>query len=180
MNTIETDWTVITGAPSSGKTSLFTVLDALGMPTNPEAATICIERMMKENGKTKEQICCPCAQGHLQKEILIEGLKAQESSDPLHPYFFDRSVIDSIAYCKLYNLDETEFIQASQQYRFKRIFQLERVPLVENHVRIENDGMASRLDGYLTEAYEQLNYDVIRVPVMDIRKRVNFILNVTQ
>lgn len=48
-------WYVITGAPSSGKTTLINSLAKIGYHTVPEAARTLIDREMKE-GKTLEDI----------------------------------------------------------------------------------------------------------------------------
>jgi predicted ATPase len=171
-----TEWAVITGAPSSGKTSVFTEIGALGFPTRPEAATICIEARL-QMGETLDQICAD--QMLLQNAITNKAIDIQDATDTTERCFFDRSAIDTLAYCKLYDLDTEPFLERVSKHRFRDIFLLERLPFIPNAVRIENDGIAALLEQYLEEAYVMLGYDVIRVPVMSIRERTAFILDHT-
>jgi len=173
----QTQWTVITGAPSSGKTTIFNVLSAQDFSTRPEPGTLYIESQLAA-GRTLDDICSD--QSVLQRSILEKAMTMHAETDPASPYFLDRSAVDTIAYCRLYNFDDTYFRECSSQYRFKHVFQLDRLPFSPNHVRIEDDATTALLDQYLQHAYESLGYTVIRVPVMTVEERITFILNSTR
>lgn len=173
MSRIETNWTAITGAPSSGKTTLYHELEARGIPCRPEPGTIVIETRLAL-GETLNEICSN--QHALQRAILDKGLSMAEEIDPSEQWYLDRTAVDTIAYCKLYGIDEQYFIENASRHRYKRVYQLDRLPFVVNHVRFEDDQTAALLDRYLQESYEGLGYDVIRVPVMPIEERATFIL----
>ncbi len=172
---------VITGGPSSGKTSTIQMLKDRGYPCLPEAAAAHIESRLSCN-ETLAQICSD--QRMLQQGILHVALKQEELLPPEASYFLDRTAADTLAYCKLYNLDTAYFLERIRT-RYKRIFLLNRLPLEKNHVRIEDDETASRLDRLLEEVYTELGYDVTRVPVINnhtlveenIRARVDWILS---
>lgn len=176
MKNIETEWIVITGAPSSGKTSVIDTLELEGHTIMREAASVCIETRLKA-GELLEEICHETTQIRLQDEILQKNMEQKELLDPAQRVYFDRCAVDTISYCKLYRLDEERFREAASRYRFKKVFLMERLPFEMNSVRIENDTTAQMLDQYLRESYTSLGYNVIGVPVMSIRERVDFILS---
>ena len=53
---------------------------------------------------------------------------------------------------------------------------LEQVPFENDYGRIEGEKIANDLSELLYESYSDLGYDVIKVPVMPIDKRTEFIL----
>lgn len=177
MSTItETNWVVITGAPASGKTSIFHELTARNLLTRPEPGTIYIESQLAQ-GKTLPQICADQAQ--LQRAIVDTAARMEHEIDPGMRFYLDRSAADTLAYCRLYDFDDTYFREQSTRFRYRQIFMLDRLPFKPNHVRIENDSTAALIDTYLEDAYRSLGYDVTRVPVMSIEKRVAFLLEHT-
>lgn len=178
MNTIiETQWTVITGAPSSGKTSVVRALKERGMPCLPEPGTLLIESRLA-TGETLEEICAD--QSLLQREILEKGLSLQKDIPPDEQYFMDRSPADTIAYCRLYGIDTTYFLEQNQYVRYKNVFILDDLPFEKNHVRIENEQTANLLQQYLQEVYLDLGYTPIHIPRMSIDERVAYILHYTR
>ncbi len=83
---------------------------------------------------------------------------------------------DSIGYYILEGLDPDDPIQKSRLWRYKNIFFFDRIPFEKDPVRSEDDKIASRLDGLLTESYRMLDYAIIFVPLMTVNERVSFIL----
>ena len=83
---------------------------------------------------------------------------------------------DSIGYYILEGLDPYDPIQKSRLWRYKNIFFFDRIPFEKDPVRSEDDKIASRLDGLLTESYRMLDYEIIFVPLMTVNERVSFIL----
>lgn len=173
MERVETNWTAVTGAPSSGKTTLFHALESRGALCRQETATIVIETRLAL-GEALQDICGD--QVALQHAILEKGLQRADEIDPSERWYLDRTVVDTIAYCKLYGMDEAYFIEHAARHRFRRVFQLDRLPFTPNHVRIESEKTAALLDRYYQEAYEGLGYEVVRVPVMPVDERAAFIL----
>lgn len=171
-----TEWTVLTGAPSSGKTTLITQLEMLGKKCLPEAAGMHVESCLR-TGKSLETICAD--QQQLQRGILHQAMRLESSIDDQTPHILDRSAVDSLAYCRLYTIDpgyiQKHLILHAKKY--KKVLQLDRLPFEKNNVRIENDTLSAALDRHLHDVYSELGYDVIRIPVLSVRERVQAILH---
>lgn len=174
-NLLETNWTVVTGAPSSGKTAVLTGLQKAGIQCAPEAATIHIKSRL-ECGQNLSNICAD--QQLLQLGILNQALEIERHIPTSDAYILDRSAIDTLSYCRLYGINPSPFLEQFI-HKYKAVFLLDRLRFVENEVRIEDDNTASLLDQYLEEVYTELGYTVMRVPVMSVRERVEFILSHT-
>ncbi len=99
--------------------------------------------------------------------------------NPNERYFLDRSAADTLAYCRLYGIDDTYFREQVSRKRYKNVFLLDNLPFVKNHVRIEDEEAASKIGTYLEDAYLQLGYDVMHVPALSIDERIEFILSHT-
>ena len=90
---METNWYVITGAPSSGKTTLLGHLASLGYEIVPEAARAFIDEEMK-SGKTLEEIRTD--ERVFQRNILCRVEEVENMLDPQQLHFFDRGIPDNI------------------------------------------------------------------------------------
>ena len=88
----------------------------------------------------------------------------------------DRAVPDSIAYYRIEGLDPEEPLFYSKQVRYRTIFLLDRLEFQEDRVRSESDELADHIETLLMEAYEDLGYSVVRVPLMGISQRADYIL----
>ena len=168
-----THWYVFTGAPSSGKTTLLIEMAKRGYQVVPEVARAMIESGLKR-GRTLHQIRGDKKAFErviLEKKVSIEkGMRRDEV------VFFDRAIPDSIAYFKLAGLDPEEAISQSPRNHYRAVFLLDRLPFEKDPVRIEEPDSAKALEGLLEESYTMLGYDVIRLPVLSIKKRLEMVL----
>lgn len=169
----QTNWVVITGAPSSGKTSVIEELKARGYPVEPEAAREVIEDCLKR-GKNIQDVHHDVSQ--LQARILEWGLHRYKNLDPKQRVFLDRGLPDGVAYLKIASLPCESTIRASCFYRYRAIFIFDRLPVVYDGIRQEDDEMASRIDAELQAVYTGLGYHPVRIPVMGIAERADAIL----
>ena len=170
---IETNWYVITGGPSSGKTKIIEYLAFLGYSVIPEAARILID-VEKSKGKSVEEI--RSNEAEFQKKILEMKIEVEDRISPERITFFDRGIPDSIAYDQICGLDIKQSISASQKRKYKRVFLLEQVPFENDYGRIEGEKIANDLSKLLHKSYSDLGYNVIEVPAVPIDKRTEFIL----
>lgn len=168
-----TNWHVITGGPSAGKTKTLEHLLFRGHKIIPEAARILIDDEMSK-GRTLAEIRHD--EHEFQKKVLQMKLDAENRLNTQECLFFDRGIADSIAYYRFVGADSQPAIEVAQHKRYKTIFLLDQLPFQVDGVRIENESSARRINDLLFEAYSQLDYKVIRVPVMPISERVDFIL----
>lgn len=176
---IKTKWHVITGGPSSGKTKAIEYLSFLGYPVVQEISRILIA-IEKSKGKTTKEI--RSSEAGFQSKSLAMKIDVENRIPPDRVTFFDRGIPDSIAYYKICNLNPDVVIEASKKRMYKTVFLLDQVPVgfeVDDY-RVEDEELAKKLNVLLYEAYTNMGYKVIRVPVMPIDERVKLILSKTK
>ena len=169
----QTNWAVLTGAPCSGKTSVVRYLPNTGFRVAHETARALIEELLGQ-GRTLEEI--KADELWFEREILHRKAKLESGLPQEETIFLDRAVPDSIAYFRAAGFDIEEPLEKSRAVRYLAVFHFERLGFEKDRVRAEDDEVAERLDGFLTEAYRMLGYEPIRVPVMKVEQRAGFIL----
>lgn len=170
---ILTNWIVITGPPSSGKTSLIDLLEAGGYMVSPEVAREIICYTM-HSGFLKSHL--PRNSLALQREILAVTLRREHLLSPNDRNFFDRGTPDSIAYYNFHHFDPKEAIKACQHRRYEKVFYCEGLPVVNDAVRLENDCVAEEIGELIVNAYESLSYNLIRLPPVSLEERLHLVL----
>ena len=168
-----TRWSVITGAPCSGKTAVIQMLEKRGYAVVHEVARAYIDRQLTE-GRTLSAIKADV--GAFERHILMEKLRIESQLSPDEVIFLDRAVPDSIAYYKLNGLNPAEPFQKSREVRYLHIFLFERLSFLGDPVRSEDERTAQRLSQLIEESYRSLKYGLIHVPLLSVEKRVQFIL----
>lgn len=169
----KTNWCVVTGAPSSGKTSVIKELAHRGFAIQGEVARELIE-LAVTNGRTLEEVRKDAAA--LQKSILEVALAREMALDRDMLVFMDRGLPDSLTYFKLAGLDGAEARALSLLFQYRAVFIFDRLPVVRDRVRTENDALAAKIDKMLEEDYIAVGYSPVRVPVMTVKERADFIL----
>lgn len=167
-------WCVITGGPSSGKSTILSRLSEMGFFTVPEAARVLIDREMAK-GKAIEEIRAD--ETEFQKKVLRLKIKMEEEAPKDRIVFLERGIPDCIAYHKMCDADYQDILELCKERRYEKIFFLKQLPLEKDYARIENEESVRRLNKLLTESYQDLGYEMITVPVMQVEERVNFILS---
>lgn len=170
----ETNWYVVTGAPSSGKTTLVQELEKLGCRVVHEVARAYIETQMKQ-GRTLEEIRAD--KRSFENWILHAKIAIETELPKDHVIIFDRAIPDSIAYFEVAGLDAREAIEKSPRNRYKKVFLLGRLPYQVDHARIEDNQIAIDLDQSLEQSYRMLGYDVMRINAMPVEERVKIVLH---
>lgn len=167
-------WVVITGAPSSGKTSVIEDLRARGYAVQDEVARDLIEECLRR-GLSVEDVRRDGGK-QLQRDILRLKMGREALLDPDECVFMDRGMPDSISYFRLAGLDVQAAVQASLKFRYAAVFIFDRLPLVSDGIRSEDESVAQKIDGMLRADYKSLGYDPVSVPVMPVVARSDFIL----
>ena len=168
-----TKWSVITGAPCSGKTAVIHLLEQRGHKVVHEVARAHIDTELMR-GKTLAEI--KADEWAFERHILMEKVRIEATLERDEIIFFDRGVPDSIAYYKLNGLDSTEPFQKSSQVRYQNVFLFERLRFLTDPVRSEDERTARRLSRLIEESYQSLSYDIIHVPLLSIEERTEFVL----
>ena len=169
----QTRWTVITGAPCSGKTSVIRVLEKRGLPVVHEVARSFIDRQLARGLSMARIKADPVS---FEQGILAEKLAIEASLPPDRGVFLDRGVPDSIAYFRFEGLDTRAPVAASRIRRYRRVFLLDRLAMAPDPVRTEDEAAAVRLEALLIESYRRLGYLLIRIPAVSLQERVEQVL----
>lgn len=169
------NWYVITGGPSSGKTTLLDTLSNAGHITVPEAARVLIDREI-QNGLTIAEI-----RKHeevFQRKVLELKVELEENLNAESLIFFDRGIPDTEAYMLLHNFEITsELIEATKKCNYRKIFLLDAVPYEQDYARTETEEQRKRLHTLLEDSYKKLGFTIVNVPILPIEERAKFILN---
>jgi len=168
-----TKWYVITGQPSSGKTTIIERLSEKGYRISEEVARrfyLMLLKNQKENQILVDRMV-------LQKQILDIELARENCLNPNEVIFFDRAIPDSIAYYRMIGEIPEFVIKAAKRFRYQQIFFLEPLPFEVDGVRQEDAETADILGRYIYDAYVELGYEIVRVPVLPVAERVEYILD---
>jgi predicted ATPase len=157
---IRTAWSVITGPPSAGKTTIIEALAARGHRVVPETARAHIADL----GHTPAEIAAdPALQARIQHGIAERQRQVEQALDPREPLFLDRALPDSIAYFEQLALG-TDHLFAGARWRYRRVFFLEGLALEADGLRFEDAGLARAIGASILDAYTQLGYTPVRIP----------------
>ena len=169
---IKTKWFVITGGPSSGKTTTVNLLRDRGYKTTIEHARHYLDTQ-RAAGHTVEEV--RSRQREFQLGVLEMQIEQEASLSPDEEVFLDRAIPDALAYYKFLHLepDERLLVMLKKVY-YKKIFILEMLPLVNDYARTEDAGAQKRIHELLFDVYTSLGFPVVRVPVLAPAERVDF------
>jgi predicted ATPase len=152
---VQTNWHVITGAPSCGKTTLIDQLADKGFKTVPETAHLYIEREMALGREVNEILKNRVdLQGTLiEMQIGIEHeLQANEVT------FLDRALPDCLAFNRYVGLNPNQMLSECFCHRYASVFILAPLPFQENGVRDDDSAVVGYLDEWLARDYHALGY----------------------
>ena len=165
---------VLTGGPCTGKTTTINHLKNMGYQTIQEAASILTaEEIINEIPLWKRDIIA------FQTKLLQKQIEFENKINPEKIAFVDRSIIDTIAYCKIFNSKPPEsFIDLAKTHTYTNVFILDFLnTYVTNNIRLENKRIAKKIHNTLINTYQEFGYNPIFIPALELSDRVNFILS---
>jgi predicted ATPase len=169
-----TNWYVITGGPSSGKTTTVNILKERGFITTIEHARHYLDTQ-RLKGKTIEEV--KKNQQQFQLGVLDMQIEQESQISPEVLVFLDRAIPDALAYYRFLNIPEDEkLLHAISHVWYKKIFILDCLPMVQDYARKEDATAQKKIHALLTQVYESLPFPVIHVPILPTEERVDFIL----
>ena len=172
---INNNWYVITGAPSSGKTTVIRLLEEKGYDVVYELARIYIDEEMAK-GRILEQI--RANELLFQEKILKFKIAYEKKLSGKKTIFFDRGIPDSDAYYQLQGFGEDDFLKkALAASSYKKAFLFEMIGYEKDYARIESKEQQEQLQKLLKNSYEKLDIPVLVVPKMPVQERLDFVLN---
>ena len=175
---------VITGGPSTGKTSLIDEMQNAGYFCYPEV----IRQMTldaKKKGALTNYETNPIASVinplDFNTKILKARLKDYQESLKQNEalVFFDRGMPDVLAYMEFYAQPLPKvFTTIVKEHRYDQIFLLPMWQdiFVQDGERFESYEDALRINQCLLHTYQQLDYNVVELPKASVADRIQFIL----
>ena len=170
---VQTNWHVITGAPSCGKTTLIDLLAERGYRTVPEAAREYLQTEI-DGGRTLEHIRANILA--LQRVIFNLQREVEAALPASEAFFLDVAVPGSLSWYRLFGLDPNEILPACFQHRYASVFILEPLPIKPDSLRFRDEAITVFLDAWQDRDYRALGYRVVRVPVLLPDERLAFVL----
>lgn len=165
---------VLTGSPYSGKTTVIETLAALGFVTAEEVAIALIKRREALN-----EVHQPSRDRTSFQLAVMRRQVEQYSRLANCRAFFDRGLPDGIGYFLADGLDVPDaLLRASAACRYDRVFFLEALEWPSSdRWREENPEYQRKIEQGIQNAYRQLGYRMIRIPVLSVRDRRELILS---
>lgn len=170
---------IITGGPSSGKTSLINELSSMGYTVCNEKAREVIKEQLKINPET---VLVPWKDVLRFSEAVVKEILKDAYLNINRVVFFDRGVPDVLGYLNHAGLsyDSSFFLDSDKHMSYsKRVFFLPPWEAIyENDAeRKESLLEAQLISDKIREAYVHCGYEIIEVPKKSIADRIKFILS---
>lgn len=166
---------VISGAPATGKTTLCYELEKQGFECFHEISREIIQREL-----TAGTDVLPWKNLAAFTQQVINGRVKQFEAAENEFSFYDRSVIDALAYMDKDHAEiPAEWEQIAQTNRYaKRVFITPpwREIFVNDHERRESWQEVLHVHEYLVTGYKERGYEVLIIPKASVSERVDFIL----
>lgn len=178
---ILTNWVVLTGPPSSGKTTLHGQLKELlkgSMVTFSHEVSRALLQEKLAQGKSIHEIRKD--EWAFQGEILKRKLDIEGNFSPKQVVIFERGIPDGIAHHRLVGLNPDRILDQCHHRKYFLVLLLDPLPFEADGIRIEDEADRRFLHNWLFYDYEALGYKITKVPVMDKRKRIIFVRNILE
>lgn len=165
-----TEWTVVTGGTTSGKTTVCSVLATEGYPVVQEAHRIVIEELKTIHARA-QQCTDPdftafrtSNEQWIRESILDATAEFENGLGDFKglPLILERAVPDQLAWFTWSGLDEGMVLNQINN-KYKNVARLALLPFVDDGVRIADDNRRRLIHELLRFSYESLGY-----PVLDI------------
>jgi len=170
---VQTNWHVITGASSSGKTTLIDLLTIKGFQTFPEVGRQYFERELAQ-GRTIDEIRADRAA--ITRQIYGLWLKFNDGLRATDITFLDRGLPDALSFYRFAEMNPNNILLDCFQHRYASVFMLNRLPYQQDGIRGGDDTTAAYFDAWMERDYNALGYKVVRVPVLPPKERLAFVL----
>lgn len=171
---IATQWLVLSGTTSSGKTTISSFFERLGYPTVPDLTRVYIDTLFSK-GFTIEQIRSDKSMffNNVHKYRLWWEKKLSLYADV--PIVFDRAAPETIAYARVDGFDESNLWETAKKHQYQTVFMPQPLAFVPDGMRNNDPKRRLNIFNEIMEVYTQLGYDIIEIPVLPIEKREVFV-----
>lgn len=168
-------WYVITGGPSTGKTTLQAEMAKLGYKTVEEAARLEIDDAIAL-GMTAEELRQD--EKHFQDEVVRRRVKDEAKVPTDEIVFLDRGMQDSLAYYHYYDFTiEPWVLDLIKDTSYSKIFLMESLGIYKkDYARTEVLDFNDYITDLLYDAYKEYGMEPVRVPAVSVEARVQILL----
>jgi predicted ATPase len=171
---VQTNWHVITGGPSSGKSTLIDQLAAQGFRTVAESARQLVESEVAK-GRTVKEIRADMPT--LTREVMDLQRRTEDGLCARALTFLDRGLPDCLAFFRLAGVNPNGPLAECFHHRYASVFVLDQLAFERDGMRLESDAdIADYLRVWHTRDYSAFGYRVVRVPALPPEERLEFIL----
>ena len=165
---------ILTGGPGTGKTSILNELKKDGYSCLAEMA----RKVISEN--TNKDIT-NWVKTHDFNETVFNQMFARHNQVNNHLAITDRSLIDTIAYMNLFQLEIPELMLD----RIERVNYQKKAFLAplwdeiyaNDKERLENKEEALRIEKSIKETYKEFGFNLIEIPKLSVAERTNWLKN---
>lgn len=165
------NWYVITGAPSSGKSTIIRELAKLGYKTFEEVGRKLIDEAMA-NGKTLEDIKVDSPEFELAFVEAQHNLESKLNKE--ETIIFDRGVLDTLPFFEYYGWQIPKQIEdyCAQASYNKNVFLFELLEYDKDYARVETEDIVKKLQSLFGHAYAKAGYNLIHIPKDTVANRL--------
>lgn len=172
---INEKYIIVTGAPGTGKSSLLRLIEDEGFKVIEEPAREILSEQREIDGNGIPELNTEL----FRDLILSRSISKYLSTFDTEKYtFFDRGVLDTAAYSDLFNLSSDIDVNAAKRYKANNNVFI-APPWKEIFVNDRERKMSFEATFYFNESlknyYFKLGYNLIELPLSDVRTRVEFI-----
>lgn len=167
---------IITGAPSTGKSTVLEMLKKKGFHTVDEVARKIIKQELAAGSNKVPWLDNDAFSALVVQQQMIDFKNVTDSIN-----FFDRGIPDVLAYMNHFNskkhFDHFKVLARQHNYHNKVFIFPPWLEIYQtDNERIESFSEANNIHKELKNIYSELNYQIIEMPFCDSIERTNFIL----
>lgn len=174
---------VLTGGPHSGKTSVIECLKRRGYRTLAESAVLVIEELNQKLGVEGQRAWRTANRAAFQEMIALRQAELEDSIKGARGvWFLDRSLVDVRAFSHLHGHPAPGVLDrllVDKRYAVP-VFLLDLVTPFSSRAdtgRTSDEATARRAEQFVERAYAELDYELVRIPLLPIEDRTDLILS---
>ncbi|MEJ0039279.1 MAG: ATP-binding protein [Gammaproteobacteria bacterium] len=166
----DTAWIVLTGAPSTGKSTVLERLRLKGYSTCQEQARQLLEQEIARGKSLNELTSDPAM---LVKRIFERNLATHGAAPRSQVTVFDRGLPDVLAFGLIDHVDLEPYVRECGAFRFVTAFVFEQVPAQSDQLVYHSQSQLREIEGACEGIYRALGANVQRLPAFSDDRAVS-------